>query len=209
MRQPKIRSKTAVIVLLLITVTFVLCKGAYGARLRGIHVTVLDAQTAAPIPNALIYYEVTTARWNHRFGVPIIDPTVYEDVIREEYRTDEKGSLSIPARSLRVGLYETLYADVLCVNLGLEAKSERSETNAVEFFRYFNIHDWKNVERFENPLPTYRGTVLYSSREEDLDPVQMGGTVRKKFDVQWISRGLAKKREDLTIRLKQVKGTKP
>lgn len=209
MSQPKIRSRIAVIVFLLITVTFVLCEGVCCARLRGINLTVIDEQTAAPIQNVLVYYKVTTARWRHRFGVPIIDPTFYEDVIREEYRTDGKGFLSIPPRSLRLRLYEGLDYETVCVNLDLVLKPEQSDTNAVEFFRYFNIHDWKNVEKFDNPLPAYRGAVICSSREGDLDPAQMNGTVRKKFDVQWISRGLAKKREDITVRLKQTKGMSP
>ena len=72
----------------------------------------------------------------------------------------------------------------------------------MELCDYFNIHDYANVEYFNNPNPQFRGFAIYSSNI-DLSEYNLGGSTRQKFDVLWNGKGLQKDKEFINVELKR------
>lgn len=171
---------------------------------RPIKIKVVDKETLSPISGVIIYYQLETAGFEKILGIiPKIDPIKYRYPIIEEYTTDTDGTIIIPERKIHLKLYEKLYSEEICINLEIKNEFINDNNKKESFFRFFNIHDMLNVEKFYNPIGIYKGFVIYNSKI-DLDSTAQGGTKRQKFNILWNGGSFEKKEESFIIELEKI-----
>lgn len=176
-------------------------------NIRPVKITVVDSLTQKPIPNLLVYYCVETNYLKKLlFVIPIHDPVNTRKKVKKSFFTDEKGEVEIKLPPMRLDLYEKIGAERIIINVDI--KPEYVKENKVNsFFDYFNIHDFRNTEKFYNPNSLYKGFLIYSTKDFILEENERSGTKRKIFNVLWNSNGLAKTEETFVIELERWQET--
>lgn len=158
-------------------------------RVRPIEVKVIESNSKQPIRNAIVYYKLGSVGLKNILGIPIIEPTKSRTISINTFNTDNEGKVNINIGYVFLRLYEKISSEKVCINLDIDlkkitSKSIFSKKKVYEFFRYFNIHDFRNVEFFYNPINSHKGFVIYSTRHS-MDVDEQGGTMRKKFNILW------------------------
>jgi hypothetical protein len=195
--------KTFLIIIIFIILGGITEKMVCASEVRSIKIKVVDKETLSPIKGVVIYYQLETAGFEKILGfIPKIDPVEYRYPLTEEYSTDADGTIIIPERKIHLELYEKLYSEKICLNLEIKNEFIEGNNKKGSFFRFFNIHDFKNVEKFYNPIEFYKGFVIYNFKD-DLDSNTQGGTKRQKFNILWNGRSFEKKEESFTIELEK------
>jgi len=188
---------SAVIVILLLPTL------GYGSNIiRQVQIKIIDEQTNLPVSNVIVYRLIRTSYLDRHIAfIPKIDPVNFKDKSIEEYRTGKDGIVNISAQKFSLDLYESLISESFYINIDLVDEYVGSETRAESFFRYFNIHDMINLEKFYNPKTSYRGFVIYNTIGKDHD-FSSNTTKRRIFDIQWNGKRLKDQPESITVRLK-------
>jgi hypothetical protein len=177
-------------------------------NVRPVKLTILDSLTQKPIPNLPVYYCVETYYLKKiLFVIPIHDPIHYKEKVKMFFVTNENGEVKIDLPPIRMHLYEGIYSEHITVNIDIKSEYVNKNKKVDSFFKYFNIHDFKNTEKFFNPNSHYKGFLIFSTKNILLEENERSGTKRKIFNVLWNSNGLAKTEETFVIELERWQET--
>lgn len=188
-------------ILLLLSIIELTCMIAGGEMVRPMEVLVVDALTKQPVTNALVYYVLMSGRWRHKFGIPIIDPVEYSDLVCETYYTDENGCVRIAPRKVNLRLYEKACDEYVYINLDVEHKTHDRAGGKTNYIFNARIND-----PLFNPNDEFYGAIIRSTKEA-LKPDWFSGVVTNgtKYECVLIQKGLVKESDKVVVTLDRKK----
>ena len=169
-------------------------------QVRPLRLVVLDADSRQPLANLTVYYRLTLAAPRHFLGIPNMSNIKFRDVAIEHHESDASGVVWIPARNVRLGLYERLLDETVCLNLVFDDDRANGPQSPEQFFSSWNRFLTQEKGKLVFPLHDHRGIVLHSSWDVRPDWGKREPQAGNILFV-WRSGSLKKDREDIEILL--------